>query len=319
MAEWFILDVGLADEIEPAEIDTSRSYAAGENTYVLADGAEKFICGYYIDGEGIEHGFCRCDEFKRLRYCKHIAFLRSHAGEFTSDLFQGQEPQPEKSPASKPKSRKTSGTTRKASTSKKAIPRSENWLLRRAKEIKEREAVLWQRAYNRVPKDLHVYLVSLTRSTRLSRRPAEITPELKEMGVFSGSDGLPYIQISSPYMSVDGRIMWFLKDLEEKSKDLQEKGMESPQFSIVTEFIEASEDEGRRALLCKATVICPWATSVGHARVFLGGSGVDETNPWENAETSAVGRALGFMGYGLFGTGIASAEEVERAMRAAGD
>jgi hypothetical protein len=47
-----------------------------------------------------------------------------------------------------------------------------------------------------------------------------------------------------------------------------------------------------------------------HARVFVGGSGVDESNPLENAETSAVGRALGFLGYGLYGTGIASADEV---------
>ena len=40
---------------------------------------------------------------------------------------------------------------------------------------------------------------------------------------------------------------------------------------------------------------------------------MDESNPLENAETSAVGRALGFLGYGLYGTGIASAEEVLQA------
>ena len=50
-----------------------------------------------------------------------------------------------------------------------------------------------------------------------------------------------------------------------------------------------------------------------HARVFLGGSGVDESNPLENAETSAIGRALGFLGYGVYGTGIASADEVLQA------
>ena len=54
-------------------------------------------------------------------------------------------------------------------------------------------------------------------------------------------------------------------------------------------------------------------SATAHARVFLGGDGVDATNPLENAETSAVGRALGFLGYGLYGTGMASVEEVLRA------
>ena len=46
--------------------------------------------------------------------------------------------------------------------------------------------------------------------------------------------------------------------------------------------------------------------------MFLGGDGVNESNPLETGETSAVGRALGMWGFGCYGTGIASAEEVLR-------
>jgi hypothetical protein len=66
-------------------------------------------------------------------------------------------------------------------------------------------------------------------------------------------------------------------------------------------------------LLACATVTSEiYGTAVAHARVFLGGDGVNESNPLETGETSALGRALGMWGFGCYGTGIASAEEVLR-------
>lgn len=44
------------------------------------------------------------------------------------------------------------------------------------------------------------------------------------------------------------------------------------------------------------------------------GSMVNKTSYIENAQTSAVGRALGFMGIGINGVGIASADEVQTAI-----
>ena len=45
----------------------------------------------------------------------------------------------------------------------------------------------------------------------------------------------------------------------------------------------------------------------------IGGTAAEREFPWEVAETSAIGRALSAMGYGLFpGSGLASAEDMLR-------
>jgi hypothetical protein len=113
-----------------------------------------------------------------------------------------------------------------------------------------------------------------------------------------------YAPIREPYMGVDGRV----------KMALDEHRAQGATLVIQTQF-EVEPHSGQ--ILCRATVTSALLGSVtAHARVFVGGSGVDATNPLENAETSAVGRALGFLGYGLYGTGIASAEEVLRAVAA---
>lgn len=111
-----------------------------------------------------------------------------------------------------------------------------------------------------------------------------------------------FASIRLPYMSVDGRVKMALDEHREHGATLV----------IHTSFETEPVSE---QLICRATVTSALlGTATAHARAFLGGGGVDATNPLENAETSAVGRALGFLGYGLYGTGIASAEEVLRAI-----
>ena len=111
-----------------------------------------------------------------------------------------------------------------------------------------------------------------------------------------------YASIRLPYMGVDGRVKMAQDHHREQNATLV----------IQTQFeTEPVSDQ----LVCKAVVTSGMlGTATGHARVFLNGSGVNATNPLENAETSAVGRALGFLGYGLYGTGMASAEEVTLAV-----
>ena len=107
--------------------------------------------------------------------------------------------------------------------------------------------------------------------------------------------------IREPYMRVDGRVKMATDDHRAMGARLDiQTGFEAEPLS--------------NQLLCRAVVTSTLlGSATAHARVFLGGDGVDATNPLENAETSAVGRALGFLGYGLYGTGMASVEEVLRA------
>lgn len=110
-----------------------------------------------------------------------------------------------------------------------------------------------------------------------------------------------YASITLPYMKVDGRI----KEAQIEHKIAGEK------LSIRTEFLTLENN----VILCQATVTSTMhGETVGTAQVNFGGVGVDANSPTENAETSAWGRALGAMGYGLLGTGMASADEIIAAM-----
>lgn len=97
--------------------------------------------------------------------------------------------------------------------------------------------------------------------------------------------GKEYVPVSERVLAIHG--------------DLSDTG-----FSIETELIV----HALPAIVFKATV------TIGE-NVFTGHSGanpakaIEKQSPYEVAETSAIGRALGFAGYGIE-TGIASAEEI---------
>jgi len=81
------------------------------------------------------------------------------------------------------------------------------------------------------------------------------------------------------------------------------------EWSIITEKLS---DEGN-VVTFKATIAHLARTvSTGHSDEVRGSTMINKTSALENAETSAVGRALAFMGLG--GTEIASADEVAAAI-----
>lgn len=137
-----------------------------------------------------------------------------------------------------------------------------------------------------------------TKVGRMKELPEEDRRAYLEMGAWikQDTDGLfsIYAKTVVPYLPVEGRLRLFHNDMIARGSTFemyQEIDWEHKVISV--------------------TVVCDRGRVVGSARIAEGGSGVDATNPVENAQTSALGRALGFLGYGLlFGAAEESGNDV---------
>jgi len=111
------------------------------------------------------------------------------------------------------------------------------------------------------------------------------------------------VYVELPYMAVDGRVLMAIDEHMAQGRKL------------VIQPAEFKDDQVSGHKLCQITVKAELrGEATATARLFIGGGGANRDNPVETAETSAIGRALGFLGYGCFGTGIASAEEMITAL-----
>ena len=109
-----------------------------------------------------------------------------------------------------------------------------------------------------------------------------------------------YITVTRDYMMVDGRVQEFTDIHKEQNKKFK--------------FTRRFEKDKEGNIICHAKV---FSEIFGTAEATAGAYGktlVDKSNPYENAETSAYGRCLGFFGIGLLGGGIATAEEIKEAL-----
>jgi len=90
---------------------------------------------------------------------------------------------------------------------------------------------------------------------------------------------------------------------------IQEFREKHPDFTIQTELVEANDI----LVVMKATISAAgMVIATGYAEEVRTASKINRTSALENAETSAVGRALAF--FGLGGSEIASADEVANAI-----
>ena len=89
---------------------------------------------------------------------------------------------------------------------------------------------------------------------------------------------------------------------------LEKLHREYDKVAIETEIRRFDEE----IVLVKAILTIDDKKFIGHAQEVIGSSEVNSTSALENAETSAVGRALAFAGLGVNGS-IASADEIIKA------
>ena len=82
------------------------------------------------------------------------------------------------------------------------------------------------------------------------------------------------------------------------------------EISLNTEILHDSE----QSIAMKTTLEIDGNTFTGIAQETKGSTNINKTSSYENCETSAVGRALGFAGYGSVES-IASGDEVAHAIK----
>lgn len=85
-----------------------------------------------------------------------------------------------------------------------------------------------------------------------------------------------------------------------------------PKGSIVTELLSQLDS---KQVVVKATVEVDGRKYTGHSQAVVGEGHINKTAALENAETSAVGRALAMMGIGVIDS-IASVDEIKKATAA---
>ena len=101
------------------------------------------------------------------------------------------------------------------------------------------------------------------------------------------------------YITVNQRLIFFRSQPEFKG------------WRITEDVVSLDEKEG----LFKVTIINPegFEMAVAHAQEYRDSSYINKTSFVENGFTSALGRALGYLGIGI-NTAIASADEVQTAV-----
>ena len=157
-----------------------------------------------------------------------------------------------------------------------------------------------------VPEKYTHYVMDLERSIRISRKELDLDDDLKKMGCYV-NNGATYLPLKSAYFTVMGKVAQFNDWVSDNGYSSRISDAQFAQVGSIhscRKTVMVFDSQGR--IIKEAS---------GTSSVGFGGTGVDSTNPLENAETSALGRALTYLGMGTQVENIASAEEMDEAER----
>ena len=186
-----------------------------------------------------------------------------------------------------------------------------------AAEVKKREEDQIKIAKMKVPPEYHDFIVPIRQNMLLSDLKPDKNEKLPD-GAFINTDGRVYIRVNVPYCKVDGRVKMFA-DAHVLPDGTRAKYRVESNIEKINEILENVGDISPKYPLVVRIHSDIFGTLEGVSKINWNGRGADATNPLENAYTSAVGRALALAGFGLLGTGIASAEEMEQALIVRGE